>query len=380
MALLRLILRLALRNRFRSAITALGVAVTLLAFLILRTLVANWYTVNDEAARSDQLEIRHKISISFVLYKRMEEKILSVPGVEAVSALIWFSGYYKDEKTRFGQLAVEGESYFEIYPEYLAPPDQMQAYMDDMSGALVGRELANKYGWKLGDKVTLTGTLYPGNWDFTVRGIYPPDDSSDHDSTDKARLYMHYKHLQPDSEHAHRLEVKADPAAAKRIDALFANTDTPTKTESQLAVERSWASWSSGVIAAIDFAALAILLILILVLGNGMAMATREGTREYATMRAIGYRSRHIVGLVLAEGVLVASLGILIGLGVAPSVLKAFSTVLEDRLGGTWGLKLDARVTLGAIAAALAAAMFACGLPAWRSGRLRIVDALRRVA
>lgn len=375
MAVLRLIFRMTLRNRGRSAITALGVAVTLLAFLMLRTLVASWYTVNEEASRSDQLEMRHKISISFLLWRRMADKVRSVPGVEAVSALIWFSGNYKDEKNTFGQLAVEGDSYFQIHPEYLAPPDQMQAYQDDMSGALVGHALADKYGWKLGDKVTLTGTLYTGNWDFTVRAIYPEKKASD-----EPMFFMHYKHLQPRDEHAHRLVVKAEPAAAARIDALFANTDTPTKTESQLAVQRSWATWSSGVIAAIDFAAVTILLILILVLGNGLAMAAREGTREYATMRAIGYRSRHIVLLVLAEGFLVASVGILLGLSVAPAVLRAFSSLLEDRLGGTWGLALDTRVTLGAVGAALVAAALASGVPAWRSGHLRIVDALRRVA
>ncbi len=375
MPIIRLIFRLALRNRGRMLITTLGVGVTLLAFLMLRTLVANWYSVNDEIAKSDQLEIRHKISISFVLFRRMQDKIRSVPGVEAVSSLIWFSGYYKDEKTRFGQLAVEGE-YFTIHPEYLAPPDQMQAYMEDMSGALVGQELVKKYGWKLGDKITLTGTIYPGDWDLTVRGIYPGESGS----ADRARVYMHYKHLQPRNEHTHRIVVKAEPAAAKRIDALFANTDTPTKTESQLSVQRSWASWSSGVIAAIDFAAVLVLFILTLVLGNAMAMATREGTREYATMRAIGYRSRHIVGLVLAEGFLVAALGVALGLAVAPATLKAFSKLLEAELGGTWLLELDARVTALAVGAALLSAMLASVLPAWRSGRLRIVDALRKVA
>lgn len=376
MALLRLIFRLALRNRGRTLITTLGVGVTLLAFLLLRTLVANWYSVNEEVATSDQLEIRHKISISFVLWRRMNEKIRSVPGVEAVSALIWFSGYYKDEKTRFGQLAVEGEPYFEIHPEYLAPPEQMKAYMEDKSGTLVGKELADKYGWKLGDKVTLTGTLYPGNWDLTVRAIYP----GANDATDKARLYMHYDHLQLRREPAHRIVVKAEPAAAKRIDALFANTDTPTKTESQLAVQRSWSTWSSGVIAAIDFAAGLILLILMLVLGNAMAMAAREGTREYATLRAIGYRSRHIVSLVLAEGLLIAAFGVALGLLVAPSALEAFSQLMETQLGGTWSLELDAGVTLGAVGAGLFAGMLASAWPAWRSGRLPIAVALRKIA
>jgi putative ABC transport system permease protein len=159
--LLNLVLRLALRNRSRTLITTLGVGVTLLAFLILRTLVASWYTVNTDIAKSDQLEMRHKISISFVLFRRMADKVRSVPGVDDVSAMLWFSGYYKDEKTRFGQLAVEPD-YFRIFPEYAAPPEQMASYLEDLSGAIVGEELAKKYGWKIGDRVTLTGTLFQG--------------------------------------------------------------------------------------------------------------------------------------------------------------------------------------------------------------------------
>src|SRR4030095_1542987 len=131
----------------------------------------SWYSVNTDIAKSDQLEMRHKISISFVLFRRMADKVRSVPGVEDVSAILWFSGYYKDEKTRFGQLAVEPD-YFRIFPEYAAPPEQMASYLEDLSGAIVGEELAKKYGWKIGDRVTLTGTIYQGDWPLNVRGIY----------------------------------------------------------------------------------------------------------------------------------------------------------------------------------------------------------------
>jgi putative ABC transport system permease protein len=373
--LARLIMRLALRNRVRALITTLGVGVTLLAFLMLKTLVSSWYTVNEEIGKSDQLEVRHKISISFVLWRRMAETIRAIPGVEEASAMLWFSGYYKDEKTRFGQLAVEPE-YFEIFPEYAPPPEQMEAYLEDLSGAIVGEELVREYGWKIGDRVTITGTTYPGDWDLTVRGIYHGEAAN----SDRARLFLHYKHVAPKNEHSHRLMVKGDPTVAKKIDAAFANTDTPTKTESVLSVERSWASWSSAVISAIDIGALLILLILVLVLGNAMAMATRESLREYATLRAIGYRSRHILLLVLAEGLFVATCGIALGLAVAPATLRAFSKVMADQLGGTWQLHLDGDGVVLAVGTALAASAVACSIPAWRSSRLRVVEALREVA
>lgn len=373
-AYLRLAWRFAQRNRIRALLTSLGVFTALLAFLVLRTFVANWYSVNAASAKSDQLEVRHKISIAFSVYRRMADPIRTVPGVEEVSALIWFSGYYKDEKAQFGQLAVEG-SYFRIHPEYAPPPEQLQSYMEDVSGAIVGSELAKRYGWKLGDKVTLSGTIFPGDWDFTVRGIFPSANAAD-----GARLFMHYKRLQPRNEHAHRLVVKAAPSAAREIDALFANSATPTRTESQLALQRTWASWSSAVIAAINAAGMIILLLLALVLGNGMAMATHEATKDYATLRVIGYRSTHIVALVLAEGVVMASVGVVLGLVTLPAVLKGCSKLMEDLVGGSWQLDVDVTVLVLATGLAFLASMLASGVPAWLSSKRPIVNALRVVA
>jgi putative ABC transport system permease protein len=357
------------------AITALGVAFTLLAFLLLRTLVGNWYSTSEATARSDQLIVRHKISISFVLYKRMAEQIMTIPGVTRVSALLWFSGYYKNEQARFGQLAVEVDKYFQIYPEYAASPDEMAAFLADRSGAIVGPDLAERYGWKVGDKVTLTGTIFPGTWDLTVRGIYAGADGYNRDW-----LFMHYERVQPPNGLSHRLAVKAPPGAASRIDGMFANSQTPTKTESELAVRRTWASWSSSIVAAIDMGSLFVLIILVLVLGNGMAMAARESTGEYAAMRAIGYRSKHIVALVMAEGFIVAAIGVAIGLAAIPAVLSGFSKLTEERLGGSWRLELELWSTVAGVLNALLASMLASAWPAWRSGHLPIVVALRRVA
>lgn len=374
MPLARLVFRMPLRHPGRTVITALGVAVTLLAFLTLRTLVASWYSVSEAKAKTDQLEVRHKISILFPVFKRMGDKILSVPGVQAVSPLIWYTGDYKNEKTRFGQLAVE-EPYFKIHPEYVAPPDHMASYFADPAGALVGIELANRYGWKVGDKVTLNGTIYRGSIDLTVRAIY-----AGNDTPDLARLYFHYARVNPPDGHAHRLAVKAEPAAAKKIDALFANSDTPTKTESQLSVQRSWAAWSSSVVVAIQLAAVLVLLVLVPVLGNAMAMAARDGMREHAAMRAMGYRPRHIRALIVAQGLVTAGSGIVVGICLAPSALHGFSQLMEKRLGGSWQLTLDPKVTLLAVATVVGVSLISSALPAWRSTRMPIAIALRRVA
>lgn len=367
--------RFAFRNRVRTLVTVVGIGATLLAFLALRTLVASWYSVNEASARSDQFQIRHKISIMFPLYRRMEDKIRAVPGVQQVAPLIWYSGYYKEEKTRFGQLAVDPKPYFEIYPDYAARPEEMAAFFDDQSGAIVGPDLVEKYGWKIGDRIVLMGTIFPGELPLTVRGIY-----SGKTASDRGLLFMHYKLLQPSGDHAHRLVVKADAAAAKKIDALFANTDTPTKTESELSVQQAWASWSSGVIAAINVAAIAVLLVLTLVLGNSMSMATRECRQEYGAMRAIGYKTRHILTLVIAQGVAICAIGVAVGLLMAPAAFEAISQLMEERLGGTWPLELDWPVTFLTAATALCVSMLASALPAWRVTRAAISEALRSAA
>lgn len=375
MRLSTLSLRFALRDKWRTLITALAVSVTLIAFLLMRTLVSNWYTTHDKVADSDQFTIRHKVSISFRLARHMEPKIMSVPGVEAVSPLIWYSGNYKNEKVRFGQLAVDPEPYFKIYPQYAPPPDQRSAFFQDRSGAVVGPALAEKYGWRIGDRITLTGTMYPGDLPLTIRGIY-----SNIEGYNADWLFLHYERLQPRNDHAHQLVVKATPEAAQAIDALFADTDTPTKTESEHALRRSWASWSSAVVSAINWGSGLILLILMLVLGSGVAMAVRDSSREHAAMRAIGFRSRSIVVLVISEAAIVVGAGVACGLAATPGVLDVFSSALEERLGGSWELSLALAPTLGAVAAAFFAGVVAATWPAWRARQQPIATALKKIA
>jgi putative ABC transport system permease protein len=375
-AFLRLLWRFTFKNRVRTLTTSLGVGVALLAFLLLRTLIASWYSIDESATKSDRMIIRHKISITFPLYTSQVEKLRGVPGVREVSWFCWFAGIYIDDKQRFGQQAVEAPSYFRIYPEYRFQPKQMQDFLEDPSGAAAGDQLPRKYGWKIGDQIPIKGTIYPGNWRFTLRAIYSGEAELNHHM-----LFTHWKYLNeklPGGNHVQRFLVKVDdPAAARRIDALFSGSSTPTKTESELTVSKTWLSWSAAIVHAIDVVSGLILLIQALVLGNSLAMATRESTHEYAVMRAIGFRPRQIVLLVLGEGLLISALGVALGLLVAPTVLDLFSKLLEEQVGGSWELHMGWQITVLAIGVALATSMAASAFPAWRSGRLRVVDCLR---
>jgi putative ABC transport system permease protein len=375
MAFIFLAIRFALRNRLRTAITALAVGVSLLAFLLLRVLVASWHSAHALAASSDRLMLRHKVSISFSVFTRQAEEIRAIPGVQEVSWQCWYVGYYRDERNQFTQLAVDPETYMRLYPEFRPPAEQLSAWFADRAGAVVGDQLAQTYGWKLGDTISLKGTIYADKT-LTIRGIY-----TGMDQIDRHRLFMHYNYLDVKDGAVHRLLVKVDgPGVGRRIDAAFADSETPTTSESELSIERQWASWSAGVVSAIDASSLLVLAILMIVLANTMAMATRESTREYGAMRAIGYRRRHIVAMVLAEGCVVGTLGIAAGLSIVQKALEFFSTVMENQMGGSWKLELAPRVTIVAVVVALVASMLASAWPAWRSGHAPIVDALRKVA
>jgi putative ABC transport system permease protein len=324
--------------------------------------------------------IRHKVAITFPLFTPQAEKIRALPGVLDVSWMCWFGATYRNERDNFTQLAIDAESYLRMYPEFLPPGEELRDWLADPAGAMVGRDLAKKYGWKIGDRVVLNGTYYGGDWDFTIRAIYP----GAKEDTDRATFFLHWKYLNeklPGGNHVQRLLAKVSSAAvAKHIDALFANSETPTKTESELTVHRQWADWSSSIASGINVASALVLLVLALVLGNAMAMATRESTREFATMRALGYRPRHIVALILGEGLVVTVVGVGAALVVAPSVLTSFCKLLENRLGGSWELELDASVTAVGAGAALVTSMLASAVPAWQLGRLSVIDALRKVA
>lgn len=378
MTFLGLMVRSAFRNWLRTSLTSLGVAVTLLAFLLLRTMVASWYTGLDAAAL-DRVIVRNKISTAFPLSTAHVQRTRGVAGVEDLSFSSWFGGNYLDEREPFPQLAVDGESFLRLYPELQLAPEQVQAWLGDRAGAVAGDRLARKYGWKVGDKIVLQGTIYPGDWDLTLRGIF----TARHDG-DREQLLFHWKYLDDKVEEGRRDQVGTIVArtsgddVGRRIDKLFANSLSETRTESELAFQRSFIAMAGGVLSAMELVSGVVLAILILVLGNTMAMATRERTREYAAMRAIGFRPWHVVTLVLGEGFMIGAAGVAGALLAAPQVLALSAELMRRKLGGFIELPLRPGSVVAAVVVALASAMLAAALPAWQSGRLRVAEALRR--
>jgi putative ABC transport system permease protein len=384
MSFWQLIFKSAFRNRLRTLLTSVGVAIAILAFLFLRTFIASWYA-GSEAASSDRLIVRNKISLVFPLPLAYVDKVRAMPGVADVSYQNWFGGVYIDERNFFAQFASD-DSFFRLYPEYLVADEQMKAYNEDKSGTVVGELLAEKYGWKLGDRITLKGAIYPGDWEFTIRGIYHGAQKN----TDVQTMFFHWKYLNDKNPERQRDQIGVvivkvadagqSATVASTIDKTFASSLAETRTESEKAFQLSFISMASAVISAIQVISGVVLVILMLILANTLAMATRERTTEYAVMRALGFSPSHVVRLVLGEGFVIALVGAALGVGLSAPIMSFFARAFERRLGAFLGpFELDPRAAVLAVAIALAGGMLAAALPAWRAGRLRIVDALRRV-
>ncbi len=379
-----LVIKSAFRNRVRTVLTSIGVAVTIIAFLFLRTFIAAWYA-GAESAGADRMVVRNKTAIIFPLPLAYASKVKNVPGVSALSYMVWFGGYYKDPKQFFAKFAMEDHA-LELYPEVLVPPAQMEAFKQDKQGAVIGVRLAEKYGWKIGDRVTLTGDIYPGEWSFNVRALYTATSKT----FDQQTMYFHWTYLNDALVEEKRDQVgilifkvgaATDSAqVARSVDQLFANSSAETRTESEKAFQNEFLSMSSQLLGAISVISMVVLVILVLILANTLSMATRERTTEYAVMRALGFQPAHVVRLVLGEGFVISLVGVALGVGLAAPVLRFFADLFQRELGPFLGaFEIDPKLVALAVAIALACGMFSAALPAWRAGKLKIVDSLRRV-
>ncbi len=385
MFLLRLLLKNAFRHRLRTLLTMVGLVVAISAFGLLRTIVDAWYAGVD-ATSSTRLITRSAISLTFPLPLNYAERIRSVEGVSGISWANWFGGIYITERNFFAQFAVDPPSYLALYPEFKLTDAEKQAFFRDRQGAVVGRKLAAKFGWKLGDTVTLRGTIYSGNWRFTIRGIYQGADAK----TDEQQMFIHWQRV-ADSVRA-RLGNKADfvgvyiarihdpdqaPQVSQRIDALFANSLAETLTETEKAFQLSFVSMSEAILLAVQAVSFIIILIIMAVMANTMTMTARERLGEYATLRALGFTPWFVVKLLFGESLMLALIGGGLGVALTFPLARAFKSQVGTLFPVfhvsdlTVLLQLLACVVVGRVAATW---------PAWRMSRVDIVQGLRHVS
>lgn len=381
---LRLIVKNALRHKLRTVLTVLGLVVATLSFGLLQTVVDAWYA-GAEGASNTTLVTRNKTSLVFPLPLSYQAKLRGVDGVTGVGYANWFGGVYQDPKNFFAQFAISGQSYLDIYPDYLLPEAERAAFLRDRKGAIVGRKLAQQYGFKLGDIIPIKGTIYPGNWEFVVRGIYDGRQTS----TNTATMFFHWDYinesiLKSAPRRGNQIGVyvvriaRAEDAAAvsATIDAQFRNSLAETLTETEKAFQLGFVSMSEAIVVAIRVVSFVVILIIMAVMANTMAMSARERLGEYATLKALGFGPGFLALMIFGESMLLALAGA--GLGIA--LLYPVAAGFGAKMGTMFPVFEVAPLTvLQQVLAALGIGVVAAIAPTLRAIRVNIVDGLRSI-
>jgi putative ABC transport system permease protein len=367
------------RKKTRTMLTVGSFTVALFLFGIL-AVVDGAFQQGVDVAGVDRLVVLNRVSIIQPLPLAYRDRLARIPGVSQVTFASWFGGVYQDERNFFPQFAIDREGYREMYPEFIVPGEQWQAFLADKEGAIVGEALAERFNWKIGDRIPIKGTIFVGNWEFNIRGIYRGRRVQD----DTTQLWFRWDYLDERKTFSKGLVgwyvVRiANPDDAVRlvraIDAQFANSPYETKTDTEKAFAASFVKQMGNIQLLIMSIGSVVFFTLLLVTGNTMAIAVRERTRELAVLKAVGFTDRFVLALVIAETILISVIGGGIGLGLA----KLFS-LRGDPTGGLlpfFYLPPDS-IVLG-LALALAVGLMAGILPALSASRLRVVDALRRI-
>jgi putative ABC transport system permease protein len=380
MTLTRFVTKNAFRNKRRSILTVLSIAVSL---VLLTFMMSLWhaFALNDGSAESAQrLVVRHRVSLTFNLPGFYREKIRAISGVVSVVPVSWFGGIYKDQKPDnfFAQFGTDPEEFFKTFRDIEMPEDQHTAWERDRQGVIVDDTLAKKYGWKLGDRIVLQGTIYPINLELNVRGIF-------HSQPDNKSVYFNAKYVEESVDffkgRAGTFSILAASPGdvskiASAIDDMFRNSPQPTKSESEKAFGLEFVAMLGNVKAFILSICSAVVFTTLLVSANTIAMSIRERTREVAVLKTLGFTRRGVLGLFVSEavalalagGILGASLGGLMVFGFGHMVQLTFFPLRMTK--EIWGLALLTSGLVGLLSAAL---------PSYTASQINIVDGLRHI-
>jgi putative ABC transport system permease protein len=372
---LKLILRNALRHKLRTALTVLGLVIAILSFGLLQTVVGAWYAGADAAAPS-RLVTRNAVSLVFPLPISYRDKIRTVDGVRAVSYANWFAGIYQDPKNFFPQFAIEPRTYFDMYRDYVVPPDELAAFLRDRKGAVIGRKLANTHNLRVGDVMPLRGTIYPGTWEFTVRAIYDGAEAK----TDTSQMFFHWDYLNETLKKRGRgrdvIDVDRAAEVSQAIDALFRNSLAETLTETERAFQIGFVKQTEALVVAIRIVSYVVIAIILAVMANTMAMTARERIGEYATLKALGFSPGYVASLILGESLAIAAIGAAIGIALTFPVGDWFAA----QVGTLFPVfEVSGKTVVLQIVCALAVGVAAALIPGRRAATVKIVDGLRAI-
>ena len=382
--LLKLLFRNAFRRKLRTLLTLTGLCVAVLAFGLLRTVVDAWYA-GVAGSSATRLVTRNAISLTFPLPLSYKDKIRTVEGVKDVAHATWFGGIYIDMKNFFANFAVDPEGFLGMYSEYVLPENERQAFLKDRKGCVVGEKLAKRFGWQIGDTITLTGTIFPGNWELVVRAIY----KGRYKTTDATQLFFHWDYLNEylKKHHARWADhvgfffisvTNADlaPATAEAVDRLFMNSFAETLTETEKAFQLGFVAMTEAILMVIQLVSLIVIVIIMAVVANTMAMSVRERLGEYAVFKTLGFGSSYLILMIVGESLLISVLGTGLGIVCTFPAVNAFTRNLGEYFpifhlsAGTIRLQVAAGISVG-----LVAAIF----PSWRAATIPIAEGLGRM-
>lgn len=378
------------RNPLRTMLTVLGVAIAILAFVFIRTILDSWATGAQHAAQ-DRMSTMHKVSFVMPLPKKYVDEVRTVPGVQKVTFSNWFGGKHPTRETEFFQtLAVDTDTFLEVYSDMSVPAEQLEDWKATTNGAIIGSALAKQFGWKVGDEITLASAIFQGEWKFKICGIYEPTRRA----VDAAQFLFHWPYLNRWMEENMPTEANkigwisstvadagssADVGAA--IDAKFDSQDVQTRTVNERAMQMEFMGSFSAILTALDIVSVIIMIIMMLILGNTIAMGVRERTNEYGVLLALGFRPKHIAGFVIGEGLTIGLLGGGLGLLLSyPVVEMGMGRFIEENMGAWFPyFRVPVDVALMALGLAALLAAVAAAIPAYLASRLNVIDALRRI-
>jgi len=381
---IKLLWRNAFRHRLRTFLTVLAITIAIVAFGLLRTFIDAWYA-GVEASSASRLVTRNAISLVFPLPIAYKDRIRQVEGVKIVSYGNWFGGIYIDEKNLFANFAVDIDSYLKLYPEFVLPPAKLAAVNRDRKACVAGRKLAERFGWKIGDTIVLKGTIFPGNWEFVLRGIYHGRDKT----ADESQMFFHWSYLnetvkklvprRADQVGFYMIGITSPSLASQvtmAIDGLFRNSLAETLTESEKAFALGFISMTEAIVIAIKLVSFVVIIIIMAVVANTMDMTARERIGEYAVFKTLGFGARHIVGMIFGESLVISLTGCAVGIALTFPLASAFASALSNYFPI---FNVSKATIYMDVAAALLVGVVAGIFPAWRAVKIRIAEGLSRI-
>ena len=381
MTLTRFVTKNAFRNKRRSILTVLSIAFSLLLLTLMMTIWHAFYLSDGSAESAQRLVVRHRVSLTFSLPGYYREKIRAIPGVVSVVPVSWFGGIYKDQKPEnfFAQFGTDPDEFFKTFRDISMPEDEIKAWQRDRQGVIVDDFLANKYGWKIGDRIVLQGTIYPVNLELNIRGIY-------HSNPDNKSVYFNAKYVEEAvpffKGQAGTFSILGSSPSdvstiASTVDDMFRNSPQPTKSESEKAFGLEFVAMMGNVKAFILSICSAVVFATLLVAANTMAMSIRERTREVAVLKTLGFTRRGVLGLFVSEAVALALAGGLIGGSLG--WLMVYGLTHSKQFISFFPMKVTPEIWMAALITSGIVGLLSAAVPSYHASKVNIVDGLRHI-